>query len=327
MNDVMISYSHIDKLVADAVCNHLEGNGVRVWIAPRDIPAGSSYPSSILEGIRSCSIIILIFSANSNTSRWVHSELERGVHYGKIIIPFKIEEVIPLHGDIELCTCTQHWLDAITPPLEANIRRLVDTVKILLDNPDDGTKVQKDKAYSELSPIGQIYHLTNRWVQNNYAYYVLENLTNEQKSILRNSPKDFQITDENVILFMLEASLHYGGDWFYWAKQVPNKDVLAKHLVKMLLITYVRPRYRSLYLLQEIERSSIETWLNSFGLDSNQEIMQLMEKFVFTGKVHEYLVKASESSNIEVAKRAKSVIFEIDRYQNVTNKSGLFKEE
>ena len=35
--DVFVSYSHQDKLTADAVCATLEAQGVRCWIAPRDI--------------------------------------------------------------------------------------------------------------------------------------------------------------------------------------------------------------------------------------------------------------------------------------------------
>ena len=39
-HDVFISYSTADKTAADAVCAILEGNGVRCWIAPRDIMRG-----------------------------------------------------------------------------------------------------------------------------------------------------------------------------------------------------------------------------------------------------------------------------------------------
>ena len=47
MSDVMISYSSKDKNIADAICNRLESVGIRVWIAPRDIVGGESYPSAI----------------------------------------------------------------------------------------------------------------------------------------------------------------------------------------------------------------------------------------------------------------------------------------
>jgi len=314
MHDVLISYSSKDKTIADAVCNRLESDGIRVWIAPRDITPGDSYPSAILEGIENSTIIVMLFTANSNKSEWVPREMERAVHYSKIIIPFKIEEAQPLHRDIELCTCTQHWMDAISPPLEANIARLVETVKKLLDKSSDADAGHLRQAYSQLSPLGQFYKLADRWAKNNYAYFVLESLNEEQKSILRNAPKTIEINEEHVQLFMLEASLHYGGDYIYWSRRIAGKEALARHLVKMLSITYIRPRYRALYLMQEVEKDILKPELAARGLNQNAGMMQLIEKYVYTGKFKDYIIKVSESNDHEVARRAKTVLFEINRY-------------
>ena len=326
MHDVLISYSHKDKTIADAVCNRMESDGIRVWIAPRDIGAGESYPTAIVEGIKQCSIIVMLFTANSNQSKWVPREMERGVHYGKIIIPFKIEDAQPLDGDIELCTCTQHWMDAITPPLEANIARLVDTVKKLLDKSADGDEGYLRQAYSQLSPLGQFYQLAERWAKNNYAYFVLESLNEEQKSILRNAPKTIEVDNLNVQLFMLEASLHYGGDYIYWSRCIDDKEALARHLVKILGITYIRPRYRALYLMQEVEKGILQPELEARGLNQNDGLMQLIEKHVYTGKFKEYIEKVSESKDHEVARRAKTVVFEINRYDGSGNGIDVFPE-
>lgn len=323
MHDIMISYSSKDKSTADAVCNNLESNGIRVWMAPRDIKVGESYPTAILKGIKACSIIVLIFTSNSNKSEWVPKEIERGVHYGKIIIPFKIEEVSPINSDIELCTCTQHWLDALTPPLEVNIAKLVVTIKKLLDTNEERDSNLRIK-YSSLSPLGQFYQLANRWKQNNYAYFVLESLNEEQKSILRNSPKAIEIDDENVVLFMLEASLHYGGDWIYWGKCINNQEILAKHLAKMLDITYIRPRYRSLYLMQNIEKVIVEPWLETYGITKNEGLMKLIGNHVYTKKFDVYLTKVSESLDSELARRAKTVLFEINRYDSKSKGLDVF---
>ncbi|MCK9638967.1 MAG: toll/interleukin-1 receptor domain-containing protein [Prolixibacteraceae bacterium] len=324
MHDIMISYSSKDKSIADAVCNNLETNGIRVWMASRDIKAGASYPTAILEGIKTCSIIVLVFTSNSNKSEWVPKEIERGVHYGKIIIPFKIEEVSPINSDIELCTCTQHWLDALTPPLEVNIAKLVVTIKKLLDINQEGDSLNLRQKFTALSPLGQFYQLSNRWAQNNYAYYVLESLNEEQKSILRNAPKTIEIEDENVMLFMLEASLHFGGDWVYWGRRINNKETLAKHLVKMLGITYIRPRYRSLYLMQDIEKTYIEPWLETNNLTQDEGLMKLLEKHVYTKIFLNYLFKVSESTDPELAKRAKTVLFEINRYDSKSKGLDVF---
>jgi hypothetical protein len=326
MHDILISYSSKDKAIADAMCSRLESNGIRVWIAPRDILEGESYPTAIIKGIKKCSIIVLLFTSNSNQSLWVPREIERGVNYGKIIIPFKIEEVIPIHGDIELCTCTQHWLDAMTPPLESNIERLIETVKKLLGKSHNDLDIIEKQRYSQLSPLGQFYQLADRWAKNNYAYFVLESLNEEQKSILRNAPKTIEVDNINVQLFMLEASLHYGGDWLYWSRKITDKTKLAEHLIKMLSITYIRPRYRSLYIMQEVNKNTVIKLIKKHNLNQNAGLMRVIEEYVFTEKFLDYLSKISENKDIEVAKRAKTVSFEINRYDNKSKGLDVFPE-
>ena len=46
---------------------HLVSNGIRVWIAPRDIGVGESYLTAIIKGIIDCNIIVMIFTANPNS--------------------------------------------------------------------------------------------------------------------------------------------------------------------------------------------------------------------------------------------------------------------
>ncbi len=59
-HDVIISYSANDKPTADAVCAKLEERGIRCWIAPRDILPGADYAASIISGIDSAKIMVLI---------------------------------------------------------------------------------------------------------------------------------------------------------------------------------------------------------------------------------------------------------------------------
>jgi hypothetical protein len=46
--DVFISHSSRDRSDAQALCRALAGRGVRCWMAPRDIPAGSTRLDTIL---------------------------------------------------------------------------------------------------------------------------------------------------------------------------------------------------------------------------------------------------------------------------------------
>src|SRR5512136_2164576 len=96
--DVFISYSHKDKAIADAICANLENAGVRCWVAPRDIAPGLDWPTAISKAIEESRIMVLVFSANSNTSNDVGRELILAANGNLIIIPFKIDDVKPEPG-------------------------------------------------------------------------------------------------------------------------------------------------------------------------------------------------------------------------------------
>lgn len=129
--DVFISYSAKDKATADAACAALEQAGVRCWIAPRDVIPGRSWAGSIVEAISASRVMVLIFSSHSNSSQQVLREVERAVHKGVLIVPFRIEDVPP-SADMEYYISTPHWLDALTPPLAPHFQRLCQTVSSLV---------------------------------------------------------------------------------------------------------------------------------------------------------------------------------------------------
>jgi hypothetical protein len=130
-HDIFISYSHEDKPIADAICAALESENLRCWIAPRDVLPGENYPAAIINAIEQSRIMVLVYSSRSNTSDHVIRELTKAVSTGVIILPFRIED-IPPSKDMEYLIGIPHWLDALTPPLEQHIEKLVQTVKILL---------------------------------------------------------------------------------------------------------------------------------------------------------------------------------------------------
>ena len=130
-HDVFISHSAKDKLIGDAICANLEAQGIRCWIAPRDILPGKNWAGAIIKGIEDSSIMVLVFSSNSNQSRQVIREVERAVSKGVIIIPFMIEEV-SLSDDMEYFISSYHWIDALTPPIEKHIKNLCKTIHLLL---------------------------------------------------------------------------------------------------------------------------------------------------------------------------------------------------
>lgn len=129
--DAFISYSSKDKTVADAVCARLEAAGIRCWIAPRDVLAGTSYGEAIIEAIHTAKIMVLVFSSNANTSGHIPKEVERAVSNGLTILPFRIEDVPP-GKSLDYFIGSVHWLDAMTPPMEKHLDALAATVQRLL---------------------------------------------------------------------------------------------------------------------------------------------------------------------------------------------------
>lgn len=136
-HDVFISYAHTDKPVADAVCNKLESRNIRCWIAPRDVP-GKNFPEAIIDGIEGSRIMVIIFSSHSDASEHVIREVTTAINASLIIIPFRIEDVLPSKS-MKYLIGTPHGLDAITPPLDQHLDTLVITVNNFLSGGDRET--------------------------------------------------------------------------------------------------------------------------------------------------------------------------------------------
>ena len=129
--DVFISYSTKDKLTADAVCGTLESRGIRCWIAPRDITPGQDWSDAIIDGLTAARVFVLLLSSSSNISEQVKREVQNAVSEGLPIVPFRLEDVA-LSKHMRYFIGTPHWLDALSPPLEAHLERLAKTVHALL---------------------------------------------------------------------------------------------------------------------------------------------------------------------------------------------------
>jgi hypothetical protein len=155
-HDVFVSYSNKDKPVADAVVANLESKGIRCWIAPRDVTPGTSWGEAILDAIESSQVMVVILSQNSNKSNQVVREVERAVANEVIIIPFRIENIDP-SGAMAYFLSTEHWLDAITPPLEEHIEKLGNTIQLFLAEGD--RSLVEDRLSKPLTPTKP----TPRW--------------------------------------------------------------------------------------------------------------------------------------------------------------------
>ena len=169
-HDVFISHSSKDKPVADAVCAHLEAAGVRCWIAPRDIAPGEDWPTAITMTITQSRIMLLIFSASSNSSEDVSRELFLASNSKLIIIPFKIEDIEPEPGK-QYYLASTHWLDAMNPPTNEQIKLLVGQVRSILSAINPDIPVQVVPVREEL-PLPMVRSAPGHSRRNFYLYLI-----------------------------------------------------------------------------------------------------------------------------------------------------------
>jgi anti-sigma-K factor RskA len=146
--DVFISYPHQDKLTADAACAKLEAEGIRTWIAPRDISPSADWAASIVDAIDNCRVMVLVFSGHTNRSRQVHREVQQAFDGEKPVVPFRIESVAPEKA-LRYYMGSVHWLDALTPPIEQHLEKLVASVVALVRPPTSAKEVEQDQLPRE----------------------------------------------------------------------------------------------------------------------------------------------------------------------------------
>jgi len=147
-HDVFISYSEKDKTTADAVCAMLESEGIRCWIAPRDVTPGLEWSECIVDAIEQARVMVLIFSDNANNSVQVHREVEHADHRSVKVLPMRIEDVPPARA-LEYFIEDLQWLDALTSPLDAHQKSLAGAVKALFGQAQPGEELPKRDAAAE----------------------------------------------------------------------------------------------------------------------------------------------------------------------------------
>jgi TonB family protein len=135
---VFITHAVEDKKIAELVCENLERNGIKCWIAPRDVPYGMNFEEAIVDAISDSSLFILILSSYSNNSPHVKREIQNAFmgDAQTPILPFRVED-IKLNKALQYYLASTQWLDASTPPLESHLESLVMRVRAYLPKETD----------------------------------------------------------------------------------------------------------------------------------------------------------------------------------------------
>jgi TolB-like protein/Flp pilus assembly protein TadD len=120
--------------VADAIVEALERQGLKCWIAPRDVVPGESYAGAIVHAIDATKLIVLVLSENAATSQHVLREVERASSKRHPVVAFRID-LAPMPVDLEYFLNTSQWLDASALGVERALPKLVDAVRRAVASP------------------------------------------------------------------------------------------------------------------------------------------------------------------------------------------------
>ena len=101
MGYVFISYSTKNAEQAKMLHKVLTNHGIGVWMAPGNIPVGSSYAGEITRALKGADGLVLLLTDAAQNSMWVDKEVERALTYGKPIFPVALELVM-LNDNFEL---------------------------------------------------------------------------------------------------------------------------------------------------------------------------------------------------------------------------------
>jgi hypothetical protein len=126
---VFISFASKDAKVAQAVCDALESRGHPCWMASRDVLPGENYQGAIVRAIRTCGMMVMVFSANANNSDEIKKELALASQAKVMVVPVRAEDVIP-GEDFTYELATRQWIDLFGDWEQAmdRIGRQVETV-------------------------------------------------------------------------------------------------------------------------------------------------------------------------------------------------------
>ena len=128
--DVFISYSSIDQKIAEGVCAYLEQQGIRCFVAYRDIHHTADWARVIVEALEQSRMMVVLFSQNFNDSPQVDREIAIASHSNIPILTFRLSND-EFYGAKKYYLQNLNWIDAFPQP-ERYFGKLYEDVKSLL---------------------------------------------------------------------------------------------------------------------------------------------------------------------------------------------------
>jgi TolB-like protein/tetratricopeptide (TPR) repeat protein len=129
--DVFISYASQDAAVGNSVVEALESQGIRCWIAPRDVTPGEFYADAIVRALDEARALVLVLSQHAAISHHILREVERASSKRHPVISLRIDRAA-LPAGLEYFLNTSQWLDASEVEPSRVFPRLVEAVRKVL---------------------------------------------------------------------------------------------------------------------------------------------------------------------------------------------------
>jgi TolB-like protein len=127
-HDSFVSYASQDAAVANSIVSNLEEHGLKCWIAPRDVKAGTVYAEAIVRAINDAKALVLILSTSAMASSHVGREVERAASKRKQIIAFRLDAAA-LSQELEYFLSNSQWIDVPALGMPAALAKLAEAVE------------------------------------------------------------------------------------------------------------------------------------------------------------------------------------------------------
>jgi TIR domain len=85
--DAFISHASKDSQFAAQLIEALKLKGLRIWIDYSNVRFGLLLRNELQGAIRSCRVLVLLWSTAASNSRWVMAEMFTALHFSRFIIP------------------------------------------------------------------------------------------------------------------------------------------------------------------------------------------------------------------------------------------------
>jgi len=105
--DAFISHSSADHTVARRLEQALEAAGLSVWLDSSEIRLGELLGRELQEAILACPVLVLLWSADAQKSRWVNSEWLLAIHQERLVVSYVLDDT-----PLPQCLATSVFLDA-----------------------------------------------------------------------------------------------------------------------------------------------------------------------------------------------------------------------